>query len=140
MVDFLLAYDGSSPAKKALEEAAWLAKELKGKVYVLYVVDTNALTEVFPDYTGEVAEIALNKAKEVVNEAVEALRKEGVEAEGLVEAGSVAEKIVEVAKSKNVKYIIMGAHGYSGIKKLLIGSVSDKVIRLSDRPVLVVKG
>jgi len=57
-----------------------------------------------------------------------------------VEAGSVAEKIVEVAKSKNVKYIIMGAHGYSGIKKLLIGSVSDKVIRLSDRPVLVVKG
>jgi len=136
----LLAYDGSEPSKKALKVAIDLAKKLNAKLYILYVVDVRAATEIFPDIAGEIGEKLLETAKELVNEAVEEAKKAGVEAEGLVEAGVPPEKIVEVAKKKDVSMIVIGAHGYGGIKRLLIGSVSDKVIRMSDRPVVVVKG
>ena len=46
---------------------------------------------------------------------------------------------MEVAKNRNAYMIVLGAHGYSGIKKLLIGSISEKVVRMSDRPVLIVR-
>ncbi len=135
----LLAYDGSEPSKHALEVATDLAKKIGAKIYLLYVVDVSAATELFGEYSGKIAEELMEKAKGILKEAVEKIREKGVEVEEIVEAGTPAEKIVEVAKKKNVYMIVMGAHGYSGIKRLLIGSVSEKVIRMSDRPVLVVK-
>jgi len=135
----LLAYDGSEPSKHALEVTSNLAKKLGAKVYLLYVIDVDAATELFGEYSGKIAEELMEKAKEILREALEALKSKGIEVEELVDAGTPPEKIVENAKKYDVYMIIMGAHGYGGIKKLLIGSVSEKVIRLSDRPVLVVK-
>ena len=136
----LLGYDGSEPSKKALDVAIKFAKQLGAKLYILYVINVDVTTELFGEYRGKIAEELMDKAKKLVNEAVEKAKSEGVDAEGLVEAGVPAEKIVEVAKNKNADLIVVGAHGYGGVKKLLIGSVSEKVIRLSVRPVLVVKG
>ena len=139
MDKLLLAYDGSEPSKHALKVATDLAKKLNAKIYLLYVVDVNAATELFGEYSGKIAEELMQKAKEVLKEAVDHIKSSGVEVEEVVEAGTPAEKIAEMGKKLDVYMIVLGAHGYSGIKKLLIGSVSEKVIRLSDRPVLVVK-
>ncbi|UXD21785.1 universal stress protein [Ignicoccus pacificus DSM 13166] len=139
MDKLLLAYDGSEPAKHALEVATDLAKKIGAKIYILYVVDVNAATELFGEYSGKIAEELMEKAKEILKEAMEKAKEKGVEAEEVVEAGTPAEKIVDVAKKIDAYMIVMGAHGYSGIKRLLIGSVSEKVIRMSDRPVLIVK-
>ena len=139
MDKLLLAYDGSEPSKHALEVAADLAKKLGAKVYLLYVVDVNAATELFGEYSGKIAEELMQKAKEILRDAVDHLKSKGVDVEEVVDAGTPAEKIVENAKKFDVYMIIVGAHGYGGIRKLLIGSVSEKVIRMSDRPVLVVK-
>ena len=139
MEKLLLAYDGSKPSKDALNFTKDFAKKLNAKVYVLYVVNVDVATELFGEYSGKIAEELEEKAKELVDEAVKALKEEGVEAEGVVDAGTPAEKIVENARKLDVYVIVIGAHGYSGIKRLLIGSTSEKVIRLSDKPVLVVK-
>ncbi|ALU11595.1 universal stress protein A [Ignicoccus islandicus DSM 13165] len=139
MEKVLLAYDGSKPSKDALNFTKDFAKKLNAKVYVLYVINVDVATELFGEYHGKIAEELEEKAKEVINEAVNVLKESGIEAEGVIDAGTPAEKIVENAKKFDVYVIILGAHGYSGIKKLLIGSTSEKVIRLSDRPVLIVK-
>ncbi len=139
MESVLLAYDGSKPSRDALNFTKDFAKKLNAKVYVLYVVNVDVATELFGEYSGKIAEELGEKAKSLVEEAVRELRESGIEAEGLVDAGTPAEKIVENAEKRDVYLIILGAHGYGGIKKLLIGSTSEKVIRLSTKPVLVVK-
>ena len=52
--------------------------------------------------------------------------------------GNVTESILELADNKNADLIVMGSHGYSALGELLLGSIADKVMRLSKRPVLLV--
>lgn len=55
----------------------------------------------------------------------------------LVKAGNPAPVIVDTAKEENVSFIFMGAHGKGFLNRLILGSVSEKVLKLSDRPVMI---
>ncbi len=135
----LLAYDGSEPSKKALEFTKELAKRLNAKVTVLYVIDIEKATELLGDMAVDALQVLEEKAKRTVQEAVEELKKEGVEAEPLIEKGGPPEKIAEVAEKGGYGMIIMGSHGYKGLKRLLLGSVSEKVLKIAKVPVTIVK-
>ncbi len=58
--------------------------------------------------------------------------------EGVVQMGSPAEKILELAKKENIDLIIMGAHGRKGLERVLFGSVADKVVSGALCPVVTV--
>ena len=135
----LLAYDGSEPSKKALEFTKELAKKLNAKVTVLYVIDIEKVTELLGDMAVDSLEMMMEKARKVVSEAVEELKKAGIEAEPLIEKGGPPEKIAEVAEKGGYGMIIMGSHGYRGLKRLFLGSVSEKVLRIAKVPVTIVK-
>ncbi|HID28438.1 MAG TPA: universal stress protein, partial [Desulfobacterales bacterium] len=72
---------------------------------------------------------------EVKNEA----EKRGIKTEGLMEQGSAFQKITDLAKEEKADLIIMGSRGRTGLNRLLMGSVTEKVIGHSPCPVLVVK-
>jgi len=55
-----------------------------------------------------------------------------------VAEGAASEKILEYAAEQAVDLIVMSTHGYGGLRRLLLGSVTDKVVRSSEVPVLVV--
>ncbi len=135
----LLAYDGSEPSKKALEFTKELAKKLNAKVTVLYVIDIEKASELLGDMAVDTLEAMMEKARKIVGEAVEELKKAGVEAEPLIEKGGPPEKIAEVAEKGNYDMIIMGSHGYRGLKRLFLGSVSEKVLKIAKVPVTIVK-
>ena len=63
----------------------------------------------------------------------------GLEAESIVLKGDPAEKIVNFAEEHNVDMIIVGSLGKGGFERLVIGSVSEKVVRHAKVPVLVVR-
>ena len=59
--------------------------------------------------------------------------------ETILVSGLPSTRIVEVARQREVKMIIMGSQGRTGFKRLMMGSVAEKVVRLSPLPVTVVK-
>ncbi|NPA23126.1 MAG: universal stress protein [Crenarchaeota archaeon] len=134
----LVAYDGSEIARRAVSWAIQLAKALGAKLYVLYVVNVPPEVRAFLT-AGTILNEALKSGMKVLEQIKPDLDKEGVRYDLVVEIGDPGEKIVEFADKINADLIVMGHRGLSGIKKLLVGSVCDKVIKCSNRPVLVVK-
>ena len=63
----------------------------------------------------------------------------GLKVETFVREGEAYQTIVDLAKAKNVNMIVMGSHGRTGLKRLLMGSVAEKVIGYAPCPVLVTK-
>ncbi len=135
----LLAYDGSEPSKRALEYTAELAKRLGSEVLVLYVIDLEKLAELIGDFDVEDVATLEKKAKELVEGAAKYLEERGVKARPMIKKGGPPEAIAETAEEEGCSMIVVGSHGWRGFKRLFIGSVSEKVVRISKVPVLVVK-
>jgi len=135
----LIATDGSEPTKPAVEQGLHLAKLLGAKVTALYVVDQIPLQNVPADSTVVFSVHALleNEGKRAVNEVKDAGSQIGVEVATLVVEGSPAKKIVEVAADFDL--VVIGTLGRSGLSKLLMGSVAERVARYAPCPVLIVR-
>lgn len=135
----LIATDGSDQTKPAVEQGLHLARLLGAKVTALYVVDQTPLQSVPADSTVVFSVHALleNEGRKAVDEVVEAGKRLGVEVVPLIVGGSPAKKIIEVAGEHDL--VVIGTLGRSGLSKLLIGSVAERVTRYAPCPVLVVR-
>jgi len=67
------------------------------------------------------------------------LAEEGIETVTAVRHGEPAQTITEYAEENDIDLVMMGTHGRRGVRRRLIGSVTEKVVRLSDRPVMTVR-
>lgn len=134
--NILLATDGSTYSEKALREAVNLAKTCGTKLYVVSVIEVN------PEYA-TMAPNVVEKLEKDTGELISAVKtcveKEGIDAEMITHEGEEAWRfIVDEAKTRNVDMIVMGTHGRSGLTRLLMGSVTQKVIGHAPCKVLVV--
>lgn len=133
----LLPYDGSDGAAEVLHHAGEIAHWANATVQVLYVADTtrDSVTVV----EGDTVDVLERKGEEIVEEAAEALETLGVSYNTDVVQGNPASTIVDYADRYDQDLIVMPTHGREGISRYLIGSVSEKVVRLSSVPVLTVR-
>jgi nucleotide-binding universal stress UspA family protein len=142
----LVAYDGTNCAELALREAARLAQGGAG-VEVVAVAEPPA-----PHFreAGNLAlaeQAAVEKGRVVLDQALRRLAALGVEeADTLLidqsecRDGSVARAILDEARDSGADLIIMGTHGRNGLRRFLLGSVAERVVRESGCPVLLVRG
>lgn len=141
--NILVATDGSRYAAAAASEAIGIAKKNKSKLIVLAVVPSESMQPmdiVHSQMSRDViAEKELSMAENSAKAVKEIAQKEGVAVEAFVMGGKPADAIVQTAKEKNVDVIMLGSHGKTGIDKLLMGSVAERVIVLAACAVLVVK-
>jgi nucleotide-binding universal stress UspA family protein len=132
----LVPLDGSENSARALTQAIYLAKSCGSKIYLLTVIYQN------PEYFAwvPVFEEKLEKeAKELLERAKREVEKEQVPCELLIRTGEQPyEFIIREAKDKKTDLIIMGSHGRSGLKRMLIGSVAAKVIGHAPCAVMVI--
>jgi nucleotide-binding universal stress UspA family protein len=134
----LVPTDGSSDADRAVEHALDLAETYGADLYVLYVVDTNVLpldprTQQVAGYLEEAGRRAEAKVLE---------RASGRDVDTVVTdvlEGSPHEVILEYADDNDVDLLVMGTHGRRGLDRVLLGSVTQRVLRTADVPVLVVR-
>jgi nucleotide-binding universal stress UspA family protein len=133
----LVATDGSKQSGAAVSHAINLAGSYGGELIFLSVVDVN--DELYGEAPGLFEEL-VRKAKLYVENAAEQAEKEGIPSSALVREAEVYRSIVDLAEEKNINTIIMGSHGRTGLKRLLMGSVTERVIGYAKCPVLVVKG
>ncbi len=120
----LLAVDGSHLADAAAATVAGLVSRCRSRVTLLSAAIDARLSE---------------DARAVVNRAKEWLADAGVTAAAEVRIGAPDAVIVATAKERNADLIVVGSHGLSGLERLLLGSVSERVIGRAECPVLVVR-
>ena len=134
----LVPVDGSDHAEKALAYALELAEICDADVEVLTVVP-EVVND--PDWMRDYTEKMRENGEEVLSKA---LRKVGEEKPSIrvskrLEEGFTDLKILEVADEGEFDIIIMGSRGLGAVKRLILGSVSNKVVNQSEIPVLIVK-
>jgi nucleotide-binding universal stress UspA family protein len=148
----LLATDGSREAELAARTAADLAQETQSELHVAHAFGIDPVgPPVYPEvtdlqrveYEAEIEEgqrISERRAREVLEMEVEKVRSAGatVAEEHLIE-GRVAPEIVGLAEVIGAGLIVMGSRGLGGIRRALIGSVSDSVVQHAHCPVFVVR-
>lgn len=131
--NILVATDGSKYSEAAASEAIGIAKRCGGSLIVISV----ALSDKEIELAEDDEEVIL--ARDNVKKVIELAEKEGVKAEGIVVRGKPHEGIVEIAKQKRADLIVVGSHGRTGLERLLMGSVTERVIGHSESAVLVVR-
>lgn len=140
----VVATDGSPYSTAAASEAIGIAKKNSSKLTVISVVPAELATPTDVDFAATglelLAEKEMQAAEKNAKAVKEAAQKEGVAVQAFVMTGKPADAIIETAKEKNADLIIVGSHGRTGIERLLMGSVAERVIVMSSCAVLVVKG
>jgi len=133
----LIPYDGSEGAAEVLHHASELAHWTDATVQVLYVADTtrDSVTVV----EGHTVDALVREGEDAVEEAAKTLDTLGVSYDTDVVQGNPAPTIAEYAERYDHDLVVMPTHGREGATRYLVGSVSEKVVRLSSVPVLTVR-
>jgi nucleotide-binding universal stress UspA family protein len=129
----LLAYDGFEHSGSALEEAAELAAEGRGQVTVLSVVPES---EARASKSGGHRWLAPHAHQDVAV-AHDRLRERGIESEMKIAHGEPLDEIVREAEAGGYDLVVVGSRGLGPVGQLLLGSVSEKLVRQAPCPVLV---
>lgn len=139
--NIVVALDRSSSATKAFDLALTLARVRDAKVVVCNVIDSKSA--MWSGSSNPSAEQAMEHAQaegsRIVAKAVEKAREAGLNVEGLTASGDPATEIVNCAIATGADAIVMGTHGWSGIKHFVMGSVAELVLRSAPCPVVVVR-
>jgi len=142
----LVAVDGSAPSKKGLREAIRLARADRARLLVMHVVDEYpafaALDAMMAGAPGADLVPALREAgKRTLARAVAAAKKAGVAAKPILREGfgPAAYPIVREAKKIGADVIVLGTHGRRGVRRLVLGSDAEQVVRTASVPVLLVR-
>lgn len=133
----LLPFDGSEGATEVLHHASELAHWADATIQVLYVADTTRDSVTVID--GDTVDVLVQKGRKIVEEAAKTLDTLGVSYETDVVQGNPAPTIADYADQYDQDLVVMPTHGREGLSRYLIGSVSEKVVRLSSVPVLTVR-
>ncbi|GBL53087.1 universal stress protein [Pseudomonas sp. R3.Fl] len=142
----LVAVDGSPVSDRALGEAVKLAQLTGGELRVITIVDSPLRH--LPDYAVyynpeplreaalKAADDVLAKAREQVGDKVKAKFDRVCQERASEE---IAERIELEAEDAKADVIVMGTHGRRGVRRLMLGSVAEGLLRVSNRPVLLVR-
>lgn len=141
----LVPIDGSPASNLGLNEAIKLAKDQGAKLRLFHLVDeyvaVSSMDGVTLD-TGDLLEALRQTGRKIVAKAVAQARRSGLAPESVMLesfGGRAAEFIVQQAKKWGADLIVLGTHGRRGVKRLVMGSDAEQVIRTTPVPVLLVR-
>jgi nucleotide-binding universal stress UspA family protein len=139
--DVLVPTDGSEGATTALTHALDIASTTGGTLHVLSVVDSRALSGGF-EAGPTLPSIETNLqtySQDSVDAFVERATEADVDATGTVTVGLPADEICAYAEDNGVDLVVMGTHGRTGLERVVFGSVTERVVRTTDVPVLTIR-
>jgi nucleotide-binding universal stress UspA family protein len=150
----LVPLDGSEHSSRALETAIQIAKKFDAKITLIHVYSVAATPVIMPEpatltpsgvpimtpaEVTKLVEAAREVGREILTAGKQKVESESIEVETILEEGNTVREIVKFAKEAKFDLIIMGVRGIGRLRELLVGSVSEGVIKQAPCPVLVVK-
>ena len=144
MKPILLATDGSPSAEAATEEAIELAQAFSAPLVVVSVANLTLPPYAgyygYPEIVADIHAAELERVGKVVADVKERALTAGLSCETVAPDGTAAAEICRVAGERDPRLIVIGAHGWGRVGRLLHGSVSTDVLHAAPCPVLVVHG
>jgi len=138
----LVPIDFSARSITVLRSAVYVAEKFKAELNVIYVVEDFSSTVAFsvPHMSSDIEDEEMKsgaekKMEDFLNENLDP----SVSSKSKVLIGHVAEKICSFAKDEEIDLIIIGTHGYKGLERLMLGSVTEKVFKLAPCAVMAIK-
>jgi nucleotide-binding universal stress UspA family protein len=136
--DILVPTDGSPGMETVVDHAVSLAEMHDATIHAIYVVDTASLSDIPLEASMEGVSQSLREEGETALVNLE--RRTGdVPVRTTILEGSPAREIVDFATESGCDLILMGTHGRSGVDRLLLGSVAERVVRSSPVPVTTIR-
>lgn len=143
----LVPTDGSETAELAVEHAIDLAEQYGADVHTLYVVDTDSMSlslgaeqvdRIEQGHYDEMDEVR-DRADRATSYVADRAAERGLEVVEHVSAGKPHSQIATYVEDNGIDLVVMGSHGRSGVKRALLGSVTERTLRSTHVPVLVVE-
>jgi len=137
--------DFSDVSKKALDYIKMLKEAGAKEVVVLHIIDVREIDRFYEEegpYLINVEGLQKKREEDIKNKitAIEAeLKAHGFDVKTRIERGIPFKGILAIEEEENVSVVVLGSHGKSCVEEMLLGSCSEKVIRKSTKPVLVVR-
>lgn len=143
MKEIIIATDGSETSEKAAKVGIETACRSGGRVTAVYVVDVFRLAHLpgyaaFPGLKDKLMELMQKEGREATECVEKQALKAGVPCQKIVAEGDPSDELLRISGGADL--LIMGSVGRTGLNKLLLGSVAEKVVRHSTIPVLLVPG
>ena len=140
MKSIVVAVDGSPHSLKGLREAAILAKALPARLELAYVLPPILLSpNVYAETIAKVEEGNRQHAEEILETAKKAALELGVEADAVVLTGAPSEALADLALNERVWGVVIGAKGHGAVARMLLGSITDRLVHICTKPVLVIR-
>ncbi len=150
--DILVPLDGSELSERALPIAQNLAQSSGATVHLIHMVSREHLwgtgggiesvqaAQLEMDMARQLTESQIHQGRIYLEQKGSQLSAAGIkiETDFAVKEGAPAQNIIGYAKEHSISLVVMTTHGHGGIRRLLLGSVTDRVIRSCEVPVLVV--
>ena len=141
----LVPIDGSSTSNQGLDEAIKLAKLTGASLRLIHVVDPLTFAtgiELYGAYAGNVIPLMKEAGEKILEQARTLSATSGVKVDTLLFdslAVRVSDTVVEQAKAWDADLIVIGTHGRRGVKRLMLGSDAEQIVRMAPVPVLLVR-
>lgn len=140
----LVAVDGSETSAHALDAALQLARDAGAKLHPLFVVDVPLMTYDVPGYNASYVRTALlEEGTHVIDDAIARMKRAGVQgtpriAETDLADNDIAHCILHAASDFKADVVVMGTHGRRGVRRLVLGSVAERFLRIAQCAVLMI--
>lgn len=137
----LIPTDGSDPTKSAVDMALNLAEVHDATLHVLYIVDQpTSVSGMGEGFAGlnDLLDALEERGQQATKAIIKQARERNIETTAAVRRGNPHNDILSYAEDNDIDVIVMGTHGRTGVKRALLGSVTENVVRHSEIPVLTV--
>lgn len=136
----LVAVDGSPHSLKGVEHAVQLAKGLGLKVELANVLPPILLApSVYAETIAKLEQGNREAARELLDASRRLVTGAGVEADTMMLTGAPAEALADRAQAINAWAVVIGAKGHGPVSRVLLGSITDRLVHICTRPVLVIR-
>lgn len=141
MKRILVPTDFSEHAEYALKAAAQIARDNNSEIILLHMLELPSQGNDAMAMGSDIPEIMFfkNRAISKLEDLAESDFLKGIPVSQVIQFERAFEGIIDISKKNNADFIVMGSHGASGFREMFIGSNTEKVVRFSEVPVLVIK-
>ncbi len=135
----LCATDFSDCSSAAVRYGVALAGELKAALYICHVIDV-PFAGMYGEANPDPVQLEKRSLAFARDQMTSLIGETAIDWEPIVTIGNTADEISRIATEKGVELVVSGTHGRSGIKRFLLGSVTERLIRITNCPLMVVRG
>jgi nucleotide-binding universal stress UspA family protein len=143
--NIMIATDGSDTSKNAAKVGIEIASRSNGSITAVYVVDVFRLSHIpgyatFPGLKEKLLELMEKEGIEATESVEDMANDAGVASHKLIARGEPSKELLRISQESGVDLLIMGSIGRTGLDRIILGGVAEKVVRNSAVPVLLIPG